>query len=450
MRQSANHALVLGGSMAGLLAARVLADRFARVTIVERDILPGGPEPRKGVPQSRQLHALLAQGHLALERLFPGLSDDLRAAGAHLGDTGTDLRWHHFGGYKINFTSGVGGAFVSRPFLESEVRRRVLSLPNVQILQDHDIIGLVANADHTAVTGATVRDRAADRTGQLVADLVVDATGRGSQAPKWLAILGYDAPGEALVKVDVTYTTRIYRRDPADTSGRMVTEEPPRGKRFGLAFPIEGERWIVLQGGVLGEHAPADERGFLDFSGSLPVPDIYNVLKGAEPLNDFAVHTFPASRRRHYEKLRRFPANFLVIGDAVCSFNPIYGQGMTVAATEALMLQDWLKDDRRDPRQYFKLIAPVVDVPWMLTVGEDFRYPQVTGPKAPGTGLINAYVARVHRAAIHDTVVHLAFMRVMHLLAAPSSLFHPRIAARVLFGRRQARRDDAPVTTPAT
>jgi 2-polyprenyl-6-methoxyphenol hydroxylase-like FAD-dependent oxidoreductase len=432
------HAIVLGGSMAALLAARVLSEQFARVTLVERDLYPVEAEPRKGVPQGRQLHALLAKGLQVLHGFFPDLKDALRAGGAIIGDPGTDLRWHHFGGYKIATPTDMEGVYVSRPFLEGEVRRRVLALPNVTALQNYDVEGLVASGDRTAVTGATVRNRAEDRVEQLAADLVVDATGRGSQAPKWLAALGYAAPDEAQVKVDVGYTTRTYRRDPADRVGCIAAEEAPAGKRFGMAFPAEGDRWIVLQGGLLGDHAPHDEQGFLDFARTLPTLDVYNVIKDAEPLTDFAIHKFPHSRRRYYERLKRVPANFVAVGDAVCSFNPIFGQGMTVAAVEAQQLGTWLRTDRaRDPRRFFKQIAGVVDVPWTLAVGEDFRYPQVTGPKSPGTDLLNAYSARLHRAATHDPVVLTAFLKVAHLLAPPTSLFHPRVVARVLFGRRK-------------
>lgn len=435
------HAVVLGGSMAGLLAARVLSEQFARVTLVERDHYPEQAEPRKGVPQGRHLHALLAKGLQVLHGYFPDLKESLIAGGAYIGDPGTDLHWHHFGGYKVTISTDLEGVFVSRPFLESEVRRRVLALPNVTALQGYDVEGVAASADRATVTGAAIRNRATDRTEHLAAELVVDATGRGSQAPKWLLALGFAAPDEAQVNVDIGYTTRVYRRDPDDQIGRFVVQEAPLGKRFGLAFPIEGDRWIVTQGGMLGDHAPHEERGFLDFAASLPVGDLYKVIKDAEPLNDFAIHKFPHSRRRYYERLKRVPANFVVMGDAVCSFNPVYGQGMTVAAIEAEQLASWLRTDRaRDPHRFFKTIARTVDVPWMLAVGEDFRYPQVTGPKSPETSLINAYTARLHRAATHDPVVLTAFLRVAHLLAPPTSLFHPRIVARVLLPRRRSGR----------
>ncbi|MFN8541440.1 MAG: hypothetical protein U0232_28690 [Thermomicrobiales bacterium] len=242
------------------------------------------------------------------------------------------------------------------------------------------------------------------------------------------------------MKVDVG-TTRTYRRDPADRVGRIAAQEAPDGKRFGMAFPAEGDRWIVLQGGLLGDHAPHDEQGYLDFARSLPTPDVYDVIKEAEPLTDFAIHKFPYSRRRYYERLKRVPANFVAMGDAVCSFNPIFGQGMTVAAMEAGQLDSWLRSDRaRDPRRFFKGIAKYVDVAWMLAVGEDFRYAQVTGPKSPETDIVNAYSARLHRVSTHDPVVLTAFIKVAHLMAPPTSLFHPRIVARVLFGQRKSER----------
>jgi 2-polyprenyl-6-methoxyphenol hydroxylase-like FAD-dependent oxidoreductase len=430
------HAIVLGGSVAGLTAARVLSEHFARVTIIERDILPEGPEVRKGVPQCRQLHALLARGLQELERLYPGLRAALVAGGAIVGDAGRDLRWHHFGGFKREMTTTIQGAFVSRLFLESELRRRTLALPNVTVRQGYVVEGLLADDARERVTGATIRDRAKDKAESLTADLVIDATGRGSHAPRWLSALGYNAPPEAVVKVDIGYTSRLFRRDPVARVGIIAAQEPPAGKRFGLAFPVEGERWLVLLGGMLGDHAPQEERGFLDFARSLPTPDIAEIIDENEPLSDFVFHAFPQSRRRYYERLERLPSGFAAIGDAVCSFNPIYGQGMTVAAVEAAELEAWLHSAQADdPRRFYARIAPIVDVPWMLAVGEDFRYPQVTGPKPRGTDLINAYTARLHRTAIRDTTVHLAFLRVAHLLAPPASIFRPQIVARVLFGR---------------
>ncbi|HXG68942.1 MAG TPA: FAD-dependent oxidoreductase, partial [Blastocatellia bacterium] len=247
------HAIVLGGSMAGLLAARVLTDHFDRVTLIERDSFPDGPESRKGVPQGRHAHALLAKGREIVSRLFPDLMTDLVKGGATLVDIGAEARWYHFGGYKVRFQSGMVGPFMSRPFLEWHVRQRVLALKNLSHIDGCEVKGLIATEDCRRVTGVRVERRAGDDgPATLTADLIVDATGRGSQSPKWLETLGYGRPEENVVKMNAGYTSRIYRRSPEDLHGAkavFVLPTPPEGKRMGALFPIEGNRWLVSIGG---------------------------------------------------------------------------------------------------------------------------------------------------------------------------------------------------------
>lgn len=437
------HAIVIGGSIAGLMAARALSDYAERVTIVERDSVSDQPESRKGQPHTRHLHGLLAQGFTLIRDFFPGIEQDLTEGGAILGDMGLAMRWYHFGGYKKHYQSGLTGVLMSRPFLEWHIRRRVLALSNVTFLSSCAVEGLATTADQSRIVGIHVTHRDQDnRRETLAADLVVDVSGRGSAAPKWLAALGYVQPPVSTVHINVGYATRIYRRRPGDLVGAellMVNGTPPHDKRGGMVFPIEGDRWIVTLGGMHGDHPPADERGFLEFARSLAAPDVYNLISRAEPLSEIVLHKFPSSRRQHYEKLRRFPEGFLVMGDAIASFNPIYGQGITSAALQAQVLHRILGKRKHHGdglwRSFFKQAAKVVDIPWQLAVGEDFRYRETRGPKAPGTDLINAYVTRVHQATHHDTVVFGQFLRVMNLMAPPATLFKPAIIRRVL--RRQ-------------
>ncbi len=448
------HAVVLGGSMAGLLAARVLSDRFDRVTLVERDRFPNGLENRRGVPQGRHAHVLLTRGAKVLSRLFPGITGSLQDAGATIVDIAADGRWYHFGGYKVRFKSGISGPAQSRPLLEREVRERVLARSNVEALQGREGIGLLANEDRSRVTGVTIRDAAGETAEQwLAADLVVDATGRGSRAPAWLDVIGYERPTESTVTIGVGYTSRVYRRRPGDFADAKLVfclPTPPQGRRMGGLFPLEGGQWMVTLGGWLGDHAPADEEGFLRFAQSLPTPRIAQIVANAEPLTEFATHKLPSNLRHHYDKLPRLPEGFLVTGDAVCSFNPIYGQGMTVAALEAEALETSLLECKNGdlnglPRRFLRRAAKVVDVPWSLAVGEDFRYPEVTGPKPRGTDLLNWYVGRVHRRALVDPVVYRAFLEAMAMLRPPTILFHPRIVARALGARGAGRRLFCPV-----
>lgn len=440
-----SHALVLGASMGGLITARVLSEHFAQVTILERDPVSDRPESRKGQPQTRHLHGLLASGLDTLTHYFPDLPEALGANGAIVQDFAETMHWHAYGGFRKRFHMGLRAALMSRPLLELLVRERTLARSNITLRDNTAVKGLATNAERTRVTGVEVESRGGSVKGETIsADLVVDATGRGSRTPQWLTELGYTAPTKSEVKVDVGYATRLYRRDPKDPMGRdwlLSTPEAPRESRFGGIFPIEGDRWILSTGGWAGDHAPTDEASFNEFVRSLPNQDIYRILSASEPISEIIPHKFPASLRRHYEQLERFPQNFLVLGDAISSFNPTYGQGMSSAVLQAAALDKILADASIGPerlaRTFFKAAAKVVDIPWQLSVGEDFRFPQTIGPKPAGVDLINRYVAAVHRATHFDEEVGRAFLKVMNLLEPPTSLMKPGMMWRVWRANRR-------------
>ncbi len=440
-----NDAIVIGGSMAGLLTARVLSSHFEKVTILERDPVNNQPESRKGQPQTRHLHGLLAGGLQIFSHYFPDLLETLAQSDVFIGDMGENMNWYTHGGYRLPVRTGLQGVTTSRPFLEYQVRQRVLALPNVTLLDNCAVKQLLTTPDKRQVQGVRLENRGlSGQTTTLSADLVVDCTGRGSRAPHWLKELGYPAPPESEVKVDIGYASRLYRRDPNDLLGQrwtLITPDAPDETRFGGIFAIENGRWIVSMGGWGGDHCPSDEAGFLAFARALPAPDVYNTISQAEPLSEIIPHKLSSSLRRHYEKLKRFPQGFLVLGDAVASFNPTYGQGMTSAAMQAQEL-DRLLEKRPSLNKlapaFFKRTAKVVDIPWQMAVGEDFRFATTTGPKPPGTDFINRYVAKVNRVSQHDAVVSAAFLQVMNLLAPPPSLFKPRVLWRVLRGGKKA------------
>lgn len=430
-------AVVIGGSMAGLLAARVLSDQFERVTVIERDRFPEEPVPRKGVPQARHAHALLARGQIIVAGLFPGLAEDLIRDGAITCDGPAESRWYQPGGYRARFSTGRAGVMMSRPLLEWHVRRRVLALPNVAVLPERAVTDLVSTADRARVTGVTLRRHSAGEPDEtLAAELVVDACGRGSRAPAWLEALGYERPTEERIEIGIGYATRLYRRRPGDLPGAkfvIVQPTPPHERRYGAMFPVEGERWMVTLGGWLGDHPPADEAGFREFARSLPAPEIHDVVKVAEPLGEPVTYRFPANLRRRFEILSRVPEGYLVIGDALCAFNPIYGQGMSVSAMEAQVLHECLREGSDGlPRRFYRRVSKVIDTPWLLAAGADFAYRGVAGSKAPTTDLFNWYLGRVQRAATRDPRVCRALIGVTQLLAPPAALFQPRIALRVL------------------
>jgi 2-polyprenyl-6-methoxyphenol hydroxylase-like FAD-dependent oxidoreductase len=437
-RQVGERAVVLGASMAGLLAAQVLSDGYGQVTVIDRDELPEASMHRRGVPHGRHLHALAARGHQALEELFSGLTAELVADGVPAGDMLADTRLF-FSGHRLRRApTGLGLLCASRPVLEGRVRARVRALPNVRLVDRCDVVGLATTPDRRRVTGARLLRRADGSAEEVLgADLVVDATGRGGRTPAWLEALGYRRPPAAQVRVGLGYATRIYRLPPDALGGDLAVLQAatPRHPRTGALQVLEGDRWMVTLAGILGDHPPTDPGGFLDFARSLRFPDIYEAVRDAEPLDDPVAFRFPASVRHHYEKLDRFPDGLLVMGDAVASFNPIYGQGMSVAALEALALRRHLEHGAAPrPRRWFREVARVVDVPWDIAAGGDLVFPGVPGRRTAKVRLVSAYLVRLHAAAAHDADLAGAFLRVAGLVAPPGSLLRPGVAVRVLRG----------------
>lgn len=437
MPSGASSAIVLGASMAGLLAARTLGKYYAQVSVVERDPLPPEACPRKGVPQGAHAHGLLASGYRVMDEYFPGLMDDLQAAGAPFGDIAGNFLWFQFGRWKLRRDCGLRGVTVSRPCLETAVRERVRALPNVTVLGGTACTTPTYDERSGRVTGIVIRRDGREET--LAADLVVDATGRGSQSPKWLREWGFDEPATVTVKVDVGYSTRVFERRPGDfynTMGGIVADAPPGGTRLAAVLAAEDNRWVVTLGGSVGDYPPDDEPGWMRFADSLPHPAVRELVVSARPLSPIAVYRFSANRRRLYERMTRFPAGYLVIGDAICSFNPIYGQGMSVAAMEAQALDETLAGGFDTlARRFFARTGKIIDIPWTIATGEDLRYPQIEGARPPGSKVVNRYLERVHAVASHDPFVCRKFFNVLNLLAPPTSLFAPGVLLRVLTAR---------------
>ncbi len=441
MKRIGEHAIVIGASMGGLLAARALSDFFITVTIVERDAFPANDVARKGVPQGRHTHGLLARGRAVLEEFFPGYSNEVvTESGGLLGDIANDVTWM---GHNVALAQGKSdliGLLASRPVLEGHVRRRVLKLPNVRAIENCAVPGLVTGASRDRVTGVRVRIDGKDEE-TLNADLVVDASGRGSASPIWLEELGYQRPAEEKVEIGIGYMTRTYRRKPTDLDGKLgiVIAGSAPNWRNGVILALENDTWTVSVGGFLGDDAPASDAEFLAYLATLPTREIHDVVARAAPLTDYIRYRYVSSLRRRYERLARFPQGYLVFGDAICSFNPVYGQGMTVAAQEAVTLRDVLNAgaDNLAPR-FFKAAAKIVDIPWDIAVGNDLRHPRVEGPRPAMVRFINWYIGKLHLAARNDAVLAAAFLKVANLMSPPPALLSPATAWRVWRGNRRA------------
>ncbi|CAG4894170.1 FAD-dependent oxidoreductase [Paraburkholderia saeva] len=452
MKHLGEHAIVIGASMGGLLAARALSDFYTTVTVLERDAFPAADTPRKGVPQGHHIHGLLSRGSAVLEEFFPGYNRDVVAqSGGMLGDAANDVTWIGRNVKLANGTSDLIGLLASRPVLEGHLRRRLLALPNVHAVEHCNVRGLASNPARTRVTG--VRTRVESKLEETVnADLVVDATGRGSSSAAWLEELGYQPPASEKVEIGIGYMTRTYRRRPTDLNGRLgiVIAGSAPNWRNGALLAQEGDSWIVSTGGFLGDDAPDNDPGFLAYLATLPTMEIHDVVAGAEPLTGYRRYRYASNLRRRYEKLARFPANYLVFGDAICSFNPVYGQGMTVAAQEALTLQECLRAGSNDlARRFFRASAKIVDIPWDIAVGNDLRHPQVKGARPLMLRFINWYIGRLHVAATRDSTLAVAFLKVVNLTIPPPSLLSPAIAWRVWRVWRGNRRSALAASSPA-
>ncbi|MEU7137333.1 FAD-dependent monooxygenase [Streptomyces sp. NPDC046261] len=442
--RSPRHVAVIGGSLAGLLAAHVLSAHADSVTVIERDRYPEGPEHRAGLPQDRHTHVMLESGQWALEALLPGIGAEMLAHGSPRVGMPSDIVQWQAGSWFRRTPATAHILTGSRPLTDHLVRRRVLAHPRIRTLQGTEVTGLTG--DPGRVRGVRLRERGAAAARQeertLEADLVLDATGRSSRAGAWLSAIGAEPPREETLETGLAYATRFYRTpdDAEDAPLRGIYIVPnPNQPRGGIVLPMEGGRWSVILSGLRGTEPPTDEAGFLEFATRLPHPVLYDWLRKAEPVS--AIHGFrkTANLRRRYDLPGRRPAGFLATGEALCAFNPVYGQGMSVAALSAVALRDALQDPRRTPttRRVQHALFAAARQAWDISAGADKHMPGAMGnalrPRAVDRPA-DWYLQRVQERATGDPVVGKAFRAVLSLTAPATSLFKPSVAKAVLFG----------------
>jgi flavin-dependent dehydrogenase len=419
--------VIVGASLAGLFAAAAAAASGSRTMIVERDVLPDSPVARKGVPQGRQPHVLLHRGLLAAEKLIPGIREDLLSHGAVPFDTGT-IAWLGEYGWLPTWIPAFETVSATRPLLEHLVRKRVRQLNGVTLREGVRVTELQRDARNWHVV--------CDDATTVRADLVIDASGRGSRLPHWLGELDVPATEPLLVDAHLGYACRTYRavgESPIEIA--VVIAATPQTGRGALAIPVENDQWLVVAGGYGDRRPSRDPAEFDEFLATLADPAIWELTQLLEPVSDVAIHRQTGNRRNRYGQSRTWPAGLLAVGDAYCAFNPVYGQGITVAACQALLILDTLKHDRTPTgggpmrtRRLQRRIGAATELPWLVATTEDLRHPSSSGSQSKVQRLIGLWTGQPARLAAHgDRAAYLAFARVYHLMAAPVALFHPSV-----------------------
>src|SRR3984893_13060549 len=434
-------AVVIGAGMGGLTAAGALVDHFDQVVVLERDTLASETTYRAGTPQARHVHALLLSGQRALSELFPGFEQDLARAGAVPLRVGLDVRVER-PGYDPFPQRDLGWSSyaVSRPTIERAVRRRVESRANTTLRQRCRVQEVLASPNGEAVTGVRYENgNGASET--IAADLVVDASGRGALTLALLQSIRLPPPEETTIGIDLGYATCVFDiPDDASTDwkGVMTFGQAPQNSRGGLMLPLEGNRWMATIGGRHGDVPSGDAEGFLTYARALRTPTIYNAISRAKRLGGVARYGFPESVRRHFERLEVFPRGLRPIGDAIWRFNPVYGQGMSVAALEACLLQRLLEDLGKDSdpiaglaTTFFVEVETLIETPWSVAI-LDFVFPDTRGQRPGDFDTTLKFGITLTRLAAEDPAVQKLTAEVQHLLKPRSVSRAPALVQRVL------------------
>jgi 2-polyprenyl-6-methoxyphenol hydroxylase-like FAD-dependent oxidoreductase len=434
-------AVVVGAGVGGLSAAGALAEHFEQVEMLERDRLPPHVGTRSGTPQDRHAHGLLAGGLEALSDIFPGFAQDLARAGAVPVKVAQEVRYERADvGLLPQRDFGRSVLCASRPLIEHVLRRRVAALANVALRPGCRVTEILP-ATGDAATPAVQFDTGQGRPETLDADLVVDASGRGAATLALLDTLGRDRPEVTEIGVDISYATAVVpipANAPPEWKLVLTLPDPPVLSRLVVLLPMEGDRWIV----TISEHGGAARletwADFLEALRGLHSQTAYNALRHAAPPEEIRHYGFIASQWRHFERLPALPRGVLPIADALCRFNPVYGQGMSSAAQQARLLAEMLRHSATDADPlgamqagFMAQVPTILHTPWNMSANADFTFPGTRGERPANFEEGQQFEAALFRAAVVDPVVHRTLMDVAQLLKPATLLQEPEMQRRI-------------------
>ena len=431
-------AIVVGGGLGGLAAARAVSDRFHEVMILDRDQLPDSATARLGVPQGKHPHALLSGGLIALEQLFPNFSDELSQAGAVPINRGFDILYEIPGqGRWPRVKLGRPSYAMSRPLIELTLRRLVEDLPNVKVQGGCRVLSIVGEPNTGAAEGVSFRTSDGKIT-ILQSDLIIDASGNGSLSVEFLENTGRRKPEETRIGVNMRYASAFFDRADIkdDYKVAFTLPDPPEGSRGGLILPAENGNYQAVLISRGDDIPPISESGFREFARELRSPTIYDALKHARLLTEVAPATFAESRWRHFAQVPDFPRGLLPLGDTICRFNPMLGQGMSVAAREAALLFELMGKTGPDllpalALNFLTKAEALIADPWAMSAIPDFIYPETTGVRPDDLEQRLNFLAGLGRVAVRDASIYQLLLEVRNLLKPLTALNDPAIVAAV-------------------
>ncbi|PEJ80510.1 FAD-dependent oxidoreductase [Bacillus wiedmannii] len=437
-----NKAIVIGGSIAGKLAAKALSSTFKEVIIIEAGERWDGKSSRKRVPQSNHPHVLLKGGEKAIEELFPTITNELIETGSIVNNFTRDIKWHQLGLWKQQFIGKVHMIQQSRFLLEWHIQKRIDDISNVTTKYGTSVEGLLIDGKRNKVCGVKAKCLETGTQEEIQADIVVDASGFGSKSIAWLREYNIEVQEEK-ARIDLFYATRMFKlkgNEKLDCCNMLMSPSFPDNPYGVLIQTIEDNRYFVTFSGYANEKAPQTDDEFYDFAENLSISNVTDFLNKAEAISNIKTYKIPYQVRRRFDLVNHLPEGLLVVGDAHCRFDPVFGQGVSVAAMEAhqlqLLLQKRQKLDKTFTQRFYKKTANIIQTPWEMTTTEISRHPQLTRKLSMKQKFQLWYTKQIYELSATDSDVYIRLVRVMNLIRSPLHLFHPKVLLAVLLKRK--------------